>query len=98
MAPCEILCLPIQEMQETQNFDPGLRKSPWGGNGNLLQDSYVKNPMDRGAWWATVHGVPKKQTQLTTDIATDQQQRQEATELVSDQDVLTLNPINFVHW
>ena len=30
-----------------------------GGNGNLLQFSCLENPMDRGAWWATVHGVPK---------------------------------------
>ena len=29
------------------------------GNGNLLQYSCLENPMDRGAWWATVHGVPK---------------------------------------
>ena len=30
------------------------------GNGNPLQDSCVGNPMDRGAWWATVHGVAKE--------------------------------------
>ena len=36
----------------------GLERSPWGGNGNLLQYSCLGNPMDR-AWWATVHGVPK---------------------------------------
>ena len=30
------------------------------GNGNPPQDSYVGNPMDRGAWWATVHGVAKE--------------------------------------
>ena len=35
------------------------------GNGNPLQDSYLENPMDRGAWWATVHGVIKNQTQLS---------------------------------
>ena len=32
------------------------------GNGNLPQYSYLENPMDRGAWWATVHGVTKSQT------------------------------------
>ena len=36
---------------------PGLGRSPGGGNGNPLQDSCLENPMDRGAWWAAVHGV-----------------------------------------
>ena len=35
------------------------------GNGIPLQYSCLENPMDRGAWWATVHGVPKSWTQLT---------------------------------
>jgi len=34
------------------------------GNGNLLQYSCLMNPMDRGAWWATVHRVSKSQTLL----------------------------------
>ena len=34
---------------------PGLGRSPGGGNGNPLQYSCLKNPMDRGAWWATVN-------------------------------------------
>ena len=38
---------------------PGSERSPGGGNGNLLQYSCLDNPMDRGAWWATVHGVAK---------------------------------------
>ena len=41
---------------------PGLGNSPGGGNGNPLQCSCLENPMDRGAWWATVHGVAKSQT------------------------------------
>ena len=41
---------------------PGLGRSPGGGNGNLLQCSCLENPMDRAAWWATVHGVAKSQT------------------------------------
>ena len=41
---------------------PGLRRSPGRGNGNPLQYSGLKNPVDRGAWWATVHGVTKSQT------------------------------------
>ena len=36
---------------------PGLRRSPGEGNGNPLQNSCLGNPMDRGAWWATIHGV-----------------------------------------
>jgi len=43
---------------------PGLERSPGGQHGNPLQYSYLKNPMDRGAWQATVHGVAKSQTQL----------------------------------
>ena len=44
---------------------PGLRRSPGGENGNPLQYSCLKNSMDRGDWWATVHGVAKSQTQLS---------------------------------
>ena len=36
---------------------PELGRSPGEGSGNPLQDSCLGNPMDRGAWWATVHGV-----------------------------------------
>ena len=35
------------------------------GNGSLLQCSYLENPMDRGAWWAAVHGVAKSRTRLS---------------------------------
>ena len=41
---------------------PGPGRSPGEENGNPLQYSCVKNPMDRGAWWATVHGVAKNRT------------------------------------
>ena len=40
-------------------------KSPGEGNGNPLQYSCLENSSDRGAWWATVHGVAKSQTQLS---------------------------------
>ena len=43
---------------------PGLGRSPGEGQGNPLQYSCLENPMDRGAWWATVHGAAKSQTQL----------------------------------
>ena len=39
---------------------PGLGRSPGEGNGNPLQSSCLENPMDGGAWWATVHGVAKE--------------------------------------
>ena len=38
---------------------PELGRSPGEGNGNPLQYSYLRNPMDRGAWWAAVHAVAK---------------------------------------
>jgi len=38
---------------------PGSRRSPGKGNGNPLQYSYLGNPINRGAWWATVHEVAK---------------------------------------
>ena len=43
---------------------PGLVRSPRGRHGNPLQYSCLENPMDRGAWGATVHGVAKNQTKL----------------------------------
>ena len=43
---------------------PGWGRSPGGGNGNPLQYSCLENPMDRGAWQATVHGVTKSWTRL----------------------------------
>ena len=41
---------------------PGLGRSPGEGNGNPLHYSCLENSMDRGAWWATVHGVTKSWT------------------------------------
>ena len=38
-------------------FDPWVGKIPGGGHGNPLQYSRMENPMDRGAWWATIHKV-----------------------------------------
>ena len=39
---------------------PGLGRSPGEGNGKPLQYSCLENPMNKGAWWATVHGVSKE--------------------------------------
>ena len=41
---------------------PGLGRSPGERNGKPLLNSCLENPMDRGVWWATVHGVPKSWT------------------------------------
>ena len=43
---------------------PGSGRSPGGGHGNPLRYSCLGNPTDRGAWWATVHGVTKSRTRL----------------------------------
>ena len=44
---------------------PELGRLPGEGNGNPLQYSCLENAMDRGAWWATAHGVAKSQTRLS---------------------------------
>ena len=43
---------------------PGSGRFPGGGHGNPIQVSCLENPMDRGAWWVTVHGFAKSQAQL----------------------------------
>ena len=45
---------------------PGSGRSPGEGNCNPLQYSCLGNPMDRGAWWATVHGVTRVRHDLVT--------------------------------
>ena len=50
---------------------PGSERSPGEGNGNPLQDSCLQNPMDRGAWQATVHGVAR----VGHDLATRKRER-----------------------
>ena len=69
------LCLVAQmvknppAMQETWVRDlgsiPGLGRFPGEGNGNPLQYSCLENPMGRGVWQATVHGITKSWTQLS---------------------------------
>ena len=53
---------PLASAEGTSNTHliPGLGKSLAEGNGNPLQHSCLGNPMDRGAWWAIVHGVAKE--------------------------------------
>ena len=45
-----------------RGFDSWVGKIPGGGHGNPLQCSCLKNPLDRGAWWATVHRVAESDT------------------------------------
>ena len=45
---------------------PGSGRSPGGGNGNSLQYSCLENPIDRGVWWAIVHGVTESDTTEVT--------------------------------
>ena len=54
----------LPAMQDTGDAGliPGLGRFPKVGNGNPLKYSCLGNPMNRGAWWATVHGVAKSQT------------------------------------
>ena len=47
-------------------LDLGSERSPGGGYSNLFQYSWLKNSMDRGTWWAAVHGIAKNWTQLIT--------------------------------
>ena len=49
-----------------RRFDPGLGRSPREGNGNLLQYSCLGNAMDKGAQWATVHGIARVRHNLAT--------------------------------
>ena len=47
-------------------FNPWVRKVPWRTKWQPTQYSCLENPMGRGAWWATVHGVAQSQTRLST--------------------------------
>ena len=48
----------VGDVRDTGSI-PGLGRSPGGGHGNPLQYSCLANPMDRGAWWTTAHGLTK---------------------------------------
>ena len=52
--------------QKRCGFNPWIGRYPGGGNGNPLQYSCRENPMDRGACWATVHGVTRVSHNLVT--------------------------------
>ena len=68
------LCFPCSSVKESVcnagdlGSIPWLGRSPGEGNGNPLQYSCLENPMDRGAWQATVHGVAKVAYDLATKL------------------------------
>ena len=57
---------------------PGSGSSPGGGHGHPLQYSCLGNPMDRGAWWASVQGVPKSQTRLSNFTPSNHNESEES--------------------
>ena len=60
----------------------GLGRSPGEGNDNPLQYSCLENPMDRGTWWATVHGVAKSQTVILSEISQTEKEKYCMTSLI----------------
>ena len=54
---------PAEDIRDLHSI-PGLGRSPGGGHGNPFWHSFLENPMDRGAWQATVHRVTNSRTQL----------------------------------
>ena len=67
---------------------PESGRSPGEGKGNPLQYYCLENPMDRGAWWATVHGVTKSRTRLS-DFTFQE---------IFPTQVLNPHPLSFLHW
>ena len=71
------------------------RRSPGGGHGDPLQCSWLENPMDRGAWWAAVHGVTQSQTwlkRLSTQARTEAATQERAREMEKERKVAQLCP------
>ena len=69
LGACQVVLVvknPLASAEDIRNMGsiPGSGRSPGAGHGNPLQYSCPKNPMDRGAWQATVHGVTKSRTHL----------------------------------
>ena len=68
---CEVISLQLIKINEKKKKKrdvgsiPGSGRSPGEGNGNPLQYPCLGNPMDRGAWWATIHGAAKSRTRLS---------------------------------
>ena len=69
---------------------PGLGRSPGGENGNPLHYSCLENPMDTGAWWATVHGSQRIGHDLETNKIIIIERERESQLLVLEMDVKNL--------
>ena len=72
---------------------PGSERSPGEGNGNPLQYSCLENPLNRGAWWATVHGVAR----VRHDLVTEQQNNNDVLQIETQQN-LSLGIQECVFW
>ena len=57
------------DIRDTGSIFPASGRCPGEGNGNQLQYSCLENPMDRGVWWTTVHGVLKSWTWAKNKMA-----------------------------
>ena len=55
----------VTDKQKELNVWPDIELTPGEGSGTPLQYSCLENPVDRGAWWAAVHGVAKSRTRLS---------------------------------
>ena len=69
----QLLCIALSSVGKESAYNagdlgliPGLGRPPGEGNGDPLQYTCLENPMDRGAWWATVHGVARVGYYLAT--------------------------------
>ena len=65
------VCLPMQKDSRNAGWIPGSARSPGGRNGSPLQCSCLEDPMDRGAWWATVHAIARSRTRLSMHAGPD---------------------------
>ena len=62
--PCGLVVKNLPANARDAGLIPGLGRCPGGGSGNSLQYPCLGNPVDKGSWWATAHGVTKSRTQL----------------------------------
>ena len=74
----------VQETQETLRFNRCIRKIPWRRAWKPTPVFLLENSMDRGAWWATVHGVSKNWTRLSQTQLTLHLHKVEMTNGISD--------------
>ena len=79
---------------------PGLGRSPRKGNGNPVQYSCLKNPLDRGAWWATVHVVAESDTtdQLAHTLTLLLLEKQGESQNFRDRIKLCKKPVQILHF